>query len=97
MANNKAIIYAPAKTAMQSGKGKTGKWLLEYIPANKKIVDNLMGWQGSNDMLSGEIKIFFDDKNEAISYANKHKIEFEIVEPKQPKLKIQAYAENFTG
>ncbi len=97
MSKNKALIYSPVKTAMQSGKAKTGKWLLEYVPANKKIVDNLMGWQGSSDMLSGEVKIFFDNKDDAISYANKHNIEFELVEPKKPKIKIQTYAENFTS
>ncbi|MFY8112831.1 MAG: NADH dehydrogenase ubiquinone Fe-S protein 4, partial [Rhabdaerophilum sp.] len=27
-----ARIYCPAKTAMQSGTAKTGRWLLEFEP-----------------------------------------------------------------
>jgi hypothetical protein len=92
----KAKIYRPAKNAMQSGKAKTTEWLLEYKQQSAKIVDNLMGWQGSKDMLQ-EIKLKFDSKDSAISYAQKNGIDFEVIEPKEPKLKIRSYAENFTG
>ena len=27
-----ARIYSPAKTAMQSGKAKTGQWILDFDP-----------------------------------------------------------------
>ncbi len=30
----KALIYRPEKTAMQSGKGKTRRWLLKFRPEN---------------------------------------------------------------
>jgi hypothetical protein len=91
----KARIYKPAKTAMQSGKAKD-KWMLEYKPESKNIVDNLMGWQGSRDMKQ-EIKLKFETKEAAINYASNNKIDFEVVEPKEPVLKIKSYAENFTG
>lgn len=93
---SKALIYKPAKTAMQSGKAKTENWVLEYQPETRKIVDNLIGWQGSEDM-EQEIKISFATRDAAIEYANKNEIEFDVVEPKERKLKIQSYAENFTG
>ncbi len=92
----KAKIYIPAKNAMQSGKAKTNKWLLEYKPQSKKVVDNLMGWQGSSDMLQ-EIRMKFESKEAAISYATKNNIEFEVVEPKKPITRIKSYAENFTN
>ncbi|HUN48683.1 MAG TPA: NADH dehydrogenase ubiquinone Fe-S protein 4, partial [Stellaceae bacterium] len=37
----RARIYRPAKTAMQSGMAKTGKWLLEYEPATRREPDPL--------------------------------------------------------
>jgi hypothetical protein len=92
----KARIYRPAKNAMQSGRGNTHKWVLDYEPAMPKIIDNLMGWQGSRDMLQ-EIHLKFETKEEAIDYAKKNNIDFELFEPHQPKLKIKSYAENFTG
>ena len=42
-----ARIYSPAKTAMQSGKAKTGYWVLEYDPAEKRRIDPLMGYTSS--------------------------------------------------
>jgi ETC complex I subunit conserved region len=92
----KAKIYRPSKNAMQSGKANSVKWVLEYKPSSPKIVDNLMGWQGSKDMLQ-EIKLKFDNKDAAIAYAKKNGLDFEISEPHKEKLKIKSYAENFTN
>ncbi len=92
----KAIIYKPSKNAMQSGKVKTEQWVLEYEPESKKIIDNLIGWQGSDDM-NQELKMFFDSKEDAISYAQKNEVMFEIIEPHERKVKPQSYAENFVN
>ena len=50
-------IYKPAKTAMQSGLGKTKKWLAEYISEVDTVKDSLMGWNSSLDTQS-QIKVF---------------------------------------
>ena len=63
-------IYKPSKTAMQSGKGKTKKWLAEYISDIDTLKDSLMGWISSLDTKS-QIKIFFETKEQAISWAKK--------------------------
>jgi hypothetical protein len=91
---SKAKIYVPAKTAMQSGKAKSKYWTLEYLPQKKKIVDNLIGWQGSEDMLQ-EINLKFESEEAAVNYARKNDIEYEIVEPKKSRIKLQSYADNF--
>ena len=39
-----ARIYRPAKTAMQSGKAKTQRWVLDYEPEVAKSVEPLMGY-----------------------------------------------------
>ncbi|MEK9893608.1 MAG: ETC complex I subunit [Pelagibacteraceae bacterium] len=89
----KAKIYIPSKSAMQSGKGKSNKWLLEF---NKSKTENdyLMNWVSSNDTQS-QVKLFFSSKDEAIAYAKKNNINFEVIEPKKNKLIIKSYADNF--
>ena len=64
-------IYKPAKTAMQSGLGKTKKWLAEYISEVDNVKDSLMGWNSSLDTQS-QIKVFFETKEQAIAWAKKN-------------------------
>ena len=87
-------IYKPTKTAMQSGLGKTKKWIAEYISNEDTTKDNLMGWNTSNDTKS-QIKIFFDSKEQAIEWAKKNDYQFYIEEPKIKKIKSKSYASNF--
>ena len=57
---NKAKIYKPTKTAMQSGIAKTKHWVLEYI-VEKTGINPLMGWESSTDTYS-ELKLEFSSK-----------------------------------
>ena len=90
----KAKIYKPSKTVMQSGLKKYNKWVLEYITMQTGI-NPLMGWESSTDTLN-ELKLEFSTKELAIAYANKNKIEFEIIVPKERKIIKKSYADNFT-
>ena len=90
----KAKIYKPAKNPMQSGIGKTKIWILEYI-VEKTGVNPLMGWESSKNTLS-ELKLKFYSKDNAIKYAKKNNIDFEIIEPKDKKVIKKSYADNFT-
>ncbi len=78
---------------MQSGMGKTNKWILEY-ETKDPTRNPLMGWESSSDTLS-ELKLEFSSKENAINYAKKKKIEYEIIEPKKRKLVKKSYADNF--
>ena len=78
---------------MQSGMGKTNKWVLEFKTKNP-TKNPLMGWESSSDTLS-ELKLEFSSKELAINYAKKKKIDFEIIEPKKRKTVIKSYADNF--
>ena len=89
-----ARIYSPARTAMQSGKGKAGIWLLEYEPEQARKIDPLMGYSTSGDMLQ-QIKLKFDSKETAIAYAEKHGIPFQVIEPKTSKVPNVSYSDNF--
>jgi hypothetical protein len=89
-----ARIYSPAKTAMQSGKAKTGYWVLDFDPEKPRKIDPLMGYTTSSDMKS-QIRLSFDSKEEAIAYAEKHGIEFRVQEPKETKRRQISYSDNF--
>ena len=78
---------------MQSGLGKTDKWILEY-ETNDPTLNPLMGWESSNDTL-GELKLEFSSKENALNYAKKMKIDYEIIEPKKRKTLKKSYADNF--
>ncbi len=79
---------------MQSGNKNSDKWFLEFF-TNDTGINPLMGWESSTDTL-GEIKLEFSDKNMAIEYAKKNKINYEIIEPKERKLVKKSYSDNFT-
>ena len=89
----KAKIYLPSKTATQSINNINKKWILEF---NKDGINNdfLMNWVSSNNTQS-QVKLFFSNKGEAIAYAKKNNIDFELIEPKKNKLIIKSYADNF--
>ncbi len=78
---------------MQSGLGKTDKWILEFETKDPTI-NPLMGWESSSDTLT-ELKLEFSNKELAINYAKKMKIDYEIIEPKKRKIVKKSYADNF--
>ncbi len=89
----KAKIYVPNKSAMQSGLSKSTKWILEF-ETKDPTKNPLMGWESSSDTYS-ELKLEFSDKESAINYAKKKKINFELIEPKKRKVVKKSYANNF--
>jgi hypothetical protein len=89
-----ARIYIPAQNAMQSGKANSKEWLLEFEPASASVSDPLMGWTVSSDM-NGQVRMMFDTQAEAVAYAQRHGIAFEVLAPKQHRRTLKAYADNF--
>ena len=89
----KAKIYKPSKTAMQSGKGNTKMWLLEFETLNNSI-NPLMGWESSEDTLS-EVRLEFLSKDQAINYAKNNNIDYYIIEPQNRKIIKKSYTDNF--
>ena len=89
----KAKIYIPSKTAMQSGRGKLKKWVLEFITKDTSI-NPLMGWETSTDTLE-EVVLRFSSKEKAIEYAESNDISYDVIEPKKREFVIKSYADNF--
>ena len=78
---------------MQSGLGKSLKWILEY-ETKDPTKNPLMGWESSSDTLN-ELKLEFSTKESAINYAKKKRIDYELIEPKKRKIVKKSYADNF--
>ena len=78
---------------MQSGLGKSDKWIIEFETKNTGT-NPLMGWVSSSDTLS-ELNLEFSTRELAIEYAKKNKIDFEVIEPQKRKTVKKSYADNF--
>jgi NADH dehydrogenase ubiquinone Fe-S protein 4 len=89
-----AKIYKPTKTAMQSGKGQTHQWRLEFEQEVPRSVEPLMGYTSSTDMKQ-QLRLTFPTKEAAIDYAERNGIAYTVFEPQEPKRRTIAYADNF--
>ena len=90
------LIYQPAKSAMQSGRGGAGRWTLEFEAKAPRQIDPLMGWTSSEDT-SSQVRLWFDSEEEAIAYAQKHGYMYSVSKPKARRIKPKAYADNFSS
>ena len=87
-------IYQPTKTAMQSGKAKTKRWVLEHAPETARRPEPLMGWVAAGDT-KNQVRLGFDTKEDAIAYAKKHNMAYRVQEPRRSTPRIKTYADNF--
>ena len=88
-------IYKPAKTAMQSGKARTHKWVLRYDRTSQREIQQITGWTSSGDMPQ-QVRLEFDNEEQAVAYAKQHGLSYTIVEPHDSAPMPRAYADNFT-
>ena len=91
-----ARIYRPAKTAMQAGHGNTHEWVLDYEPEEPRVVESLMGWTSSGDMKS-QLRLRFATKEEAVAYAERRGIPYQVQEAKPAARRGLSYADNFSS
>ena len=79
---------------MQSGRGKLKKWVLEFDTKDPSI-NPLMGWETSSDTME-EVILKFSTKEQAIEYAKKNNIDFELIEFNKKNILKISYSDNFT-
>jgi hypothetical protein len=89
-----ARLYQRPKNAMQSGRARTGQWLLEIERDEPQHADPLTGWPGSGATQT-QVQLRFPTREAAMAYADAHGLTVEIVPLGPVKLKLQAYADNF--
>jgi len=90
-----ARIYESGKSAMQSGKAKTGRWILEFEAEAARRIDPLMGWTSGSDTRANQVVLHFDSRDEAIAYAESRNIPYEAAAPTANQSVPKAYSDNF--
>ena len=91
-----ARIFKPGKSSTQSGPGKGDHWFLEFDSNESKKIDPLMGWTGSANT-QVQVRLKFENKEDAITYAEKHGVAYTITENelRKPIIRKNGYGENF--
>lgn len=87
-------IYQPSKNAMQSGRGKTKYWLLEYELETARTPEPLMGWVSSGDTLN-QVRLKFDTLEKAVAYAQKEGWGYTVLTAHERVLQPRNYLDNF--
>jgi hypothetical protein len=90
----RARIFQQPKSAMQSGQAGTQQWALEWEPTEQRRQDPLMGWFGSGDT-QAQVHLHFATKEEAIAYAERAGIAYELELPPVRVRVPKIYADNF--
>lgn len=89
-----ARIYRPARSAMQSGKGKSNSWILVHEPATARGIEPLMGYTSSTDMRQ-QVRLSFETQEEAEAYAQRNGIPYTVQPAHDPTPKRVSYPDNF--
>jgi hypothetical protein len=89
-----ARIFSPARNQMQSGRGKTKSWVLEFEPQTSRQADPLMGWTSSAETLQ-QVRLQFDTAEQAIAYAEKRGIPYELAPEPKARQVVKSYSDNF--
>ena len=91
-----ARIYKPAKTAMQSGPGKTKDWVLDFEPETPRTIEPLMGWTSSADTRQ-QVRLSFPSREEAIAYCKRRGIACQVAysEAAPAARPVISYSDNF--
>jgi hypothetical protein len=89
-----ARLYQRPKPATQSGRARTGQWVLEWERDAPLVADPLTGWRGST-FTDGQLQLTFPTREAALAYAGSQGLVCEEIPLGPRALKLQAYADNF--
>ena len=89
-----ARLYQRPKNAMQSGRARTGQWLLEVEREEAQLPDPLTGWAGSGATKT-QVQLCFPTREAALAYVASQGLTVEVMPLGLATLKLQAYADNF--
>jgi hypothetical protein len=90
----RARIFQQPKTAMQSGRAGTHEWLLQFEPTAAERADPLMGWIGGGDTRA-QVHLRFDSREDAVAYAEREGLQYEVELPRARKFVPKSYSDNF--
>ena len=89
-----ARIYQESKNPMQSGRGRSGRWVLEFESSDRLRHDPVTGWIGAGDTRQ-QVRRTFPTLEAASAYATREGSAFEVRRGSERQLKLQACADNF--
>jgi hypothetical protein len=87
-------IYKPAKSATQSGRAKTQKWVMETETESARRPEALMGWVSSEDTLN-QVRVMFDTLDDAIAHAAAQGWSYTVTMPHDRRVQPRNYTDNF--
>lgn len=67
---------------------------MEFEHDGSRFIEPLMGWTGSQDMAQ-ELTLYFSSVEEAVEYAKKRGIAYEVWQPEERVVVPKSYASNF--
>lgn len=79
---------------MQSGRGNTAGWLIEYELESARKPETLMGWVASGDT-NNQVCLQFPTQEEAVAFAEKEGWSYTVLPTRQRRVKPRNYADNF--
>ena len=79
---------------MQSGRAKTGKWILEYETTSARQPEALMGWTASEDTLN-QVQLKFKTQEDALAFARKKGWDYVLSKEHSRKVRPRNYGDNF--
>ena len=79
-------IYRPAKTATQSGRARSTRWVLEFSTALAQRRDSLMGWAGCGDTRQ-QVRLEFDSEDAAIAFASRNRLTYAVEPARQRRVR----------
>jgi hypothetical protein len=88
-----ARIYQQPKPATQSGRAGTQEWVLDFEPSPQRP-EPLMGWISGGDT-QNQVRLRFDTKEEAVAFAERRGIPYQVELPRPKRFVPKAYADNF--
>jgi len=87
-------IYQPSKNAMQSGRGKTKSWVLEYEMQSARTPESLMGWISSEDTMH-QVRLSFDTSDAAVAFAQEKGWAYNLLPAQSKRVKPRNFSDNF--
>jgi hypothetical protein len=72
-----ARIYKPSRSAMTSGKGRTGGWRLVFERRTPHVIEPLMGYTGGDDTLT-QVELSFPTLDSARRYAERQGLTYTV-------------------
>mgnify|MGYP001801934651 FL=1 len=87
-------IYQPARSTMQSGRGKLKYWLLEYEVESPRQPEPLMGWTMAGDTLN-QVRLKFNSQEEAVGFAEEKGWTYTVDKSHERRVVPKNYGDNF--